>query len=351
MNISNLKISEFIAHEVHERQEDGSVPPPTIESALTPLEEGVLDLIIARIVSAVGDQSPAMPMDIVDRDEASAYVRARAIRNCSDDAFVQISAGFAERLHEVQRGKNLPGGLVIVFRGTCGPESTPVVGIIKAERQSGLRKSGARIQHDPKLFMTPQAKAYKVGVFGFLSDDEEDDRCEVLIADSRMTEANRTRAANYFYNGLLGCDFPNDSSKHTRDFYEATQKFIGSDAIAFDRQMDLQHALHLYVSHTGNTTISVAGFAGHFEGADLRDAYEKFMRDNDVIRTNIHRDVSLLGNKLKQSKWAFANGARVTFPPSEFRTTLDVKDVTPDDAESGEQWTRIIIKAKWLGKS
>ena len=121
--------------------------------------------------------------------------------------------------------RTIPGGMVVVFTGTIGHPEQRYLGCIKAEPHDGftLRRNAAQLTLEllKDLFLTPKAKLYKIGMFVEpLKDNSpvqhDEQGCfgfSACVYDSLMTTSNRDAAAQYFYEGFLGCAFPENAAR------------------------------------------------------------------------------------------------------------------------------------------
>ena len=91
----------------------------------------------------------------------------------------------------------------MVFTGTAGNPPRQIVGVVKAETHSGFRHtSNLQVQYLKDLFMGPQTKLFKIGVFLYAGTTPAPPLpadWEAVVYDKQMTAKNRDGAANYFY--------------------------------------------------------------------------------------------------------------------------------------------------------
>lgn len=168
MLFENLSVDRLIIHEVSRRLDDKKAAQPAYGLQILKLGSDALEVFRERVVSAIGSQSQCMEMSISKSDPGSAIAIAHGLLGAAPGAFIQRSRAFADKLAEAQLSRAIPGGIVVVFTGTAGSPARHIVGVIKAETHTGFqRTSTLDIQYLKDLFLTPQTKLYKIGVFAY----------------------------------------------------------------------------------------------------------------------------------------------------------------------------------------
>jgi hypothetical protein len=306
-----------------------------------------MDAFRARVVDAMGNNSRSMEMDIVDVQPGSAVEIAASLLN-QPATFINDSQRLPIKLANAQVAKNLPGGVVVVFSGTVGAMSSPYVGVIKAETQSGFQRQADAVNFFSDLFLTPAIKLYKIGMFvregaAGLTLPEG---WRAHVYDSEMSIGNREGAARYFFGTFLGCEIPVNSAALTKAFFEHTKDFIASMPVTPEKKNDLLTSLYTYLKVDTTPTITVNDFSTTFIPVDARDGYQKFMSDKKVPLTAIQKDIAALGTSLRLRKVGFRNNIKLTAPPEVFKEMFEIKTIPHDGAKPGQpsHWTIITIK-------
>src|SRR6266851_8164653 len=169
MLLENLTVSRLILHEIFRRSDERQLVPPRYGSELVRLPRDALEAFRDRVVEAFGSPSQSLEMDIVASDSDSAIGISKAMMSAADDQFIALSRKLADKLSQVQVSRNLPGGMILLFDGTANHPPQRIIGIIKAETHTGFSRSidsgRLGLQFLRELFLTPQAKLYKIGLF------------------------------------------------------------------------------------------------------------------------------------------------------------------------------------------
>ena len=355
----NLVVDRLIIHEVHKRQIDKKAVPPAYGQGLLSLGTDGLSMFADRVVSAIGSRSQSMEMAIKPAKPGSLIEAAHGMLGVGDADFVARSQQFADKLTDVQISMNLPGGLLVVFDGSVGTPARRYVGVIKAETHSGFRRTAnLQAQFVRDLFLTPQAKLYKLGIFvsdGTNNASDITDGWSVAVYDSQMTTSNRDGAAQYFYEHFLGCELPSTSSRLTRVFYEQTRSFIDRLEVTPEEKADYVSGLYTYLKVDRSPTIDIGDFANKYFPVEVRDGYESHMERRKFPAGVINKDISELGNKLRRRRLTFASNIHLTGPSEAFDSLVTIKDTQVevehlDGTKQKRPATEIIIQAGYQAK-
>jgi hypothetical protein len=350
VNTENMVVSRLLVHEIFQRRDDKSIVSPRYGGHLITLDAAAMDVFRKRVVDAMGNASKSMEMAIIDAGDGSALKGADEVLGVSDADFVTVSQRFPDKLTSVQARRDLPGGILVVFQGTVGPQSHPFVGLIKAETHSGFQRevktTGIDVTFLQNLFLTPEAKLYKIGMFvrtkagaklptGWLAH----------VYDSHMTTANREGAAVYFYELFLGCAFPADAAFMTKAFFEHTRQFIRELDVTPEKRGDLLTGLFTYLKVDNAPTIELNTFAETYLPKAARDNYRDYMTANKLPLTAIPKDIAEIEGKLKMRKLVFSRNIRLTAPPEAFKDMIDIETIEGTGrGKERPQWTRITIR-------
>ncbi|RWD31163.1 nucleoid-associated protein [Mesorhizobium sp.] len=351
MPFENLTIQRAVMHEVYRRLDDRQIVPPTYGQQLLALNQEARDDIRDRVVSAVGSHSQSMLMQIKPVTPGCAVEIARDLMSLPDAAFVTQSRRFADRLAEAQLRRDLPGGVLVVFEGNAGNPQRPYIGVVKAEKHSGFRQGAAMtVQYFRDLFLTPQAKLYKIGMFVRMDAHAVGGLpagWEATVYDSQMTSSNREGAAQYFYEGFLGCTLPQNSARLTKRFFDETREFIKNQNIPEEQKIDLYSSLYTYLKVDQGQTIQTAAFANQYLDAGLSDSYADFMAQREFPDNAVAKDLSDVQNQLRRRKVGFSRSIQLTAPPDAFDELVTVHEIAGEPNQPGGPapiWTQITIR-------
>src|SRR6266404_5662201 len=351
MLFENLSVDRIIIHEVHRRLDDRKALQPTYGEQLLTLDADAMGFFRERVIAAMGSQSQSMDMEIfLPPEPGSAVEVARDLLLATAEDFVQHSRRFADKLTAVQTSRNLPGGIVVVFTGQAGNSARRIVGVIKAETHSGFRHTESmQVQYLKDLFMGPQTKLYKIGLFAYDGTAPAPTLpvgWAVRIYDNQMTGNKRDGAAQYFYESFLGCTLPINSAQLTKSFFEGTREFINKIDVPDERKSDLLTGLYTYLKVDQSQTVELAAFSSQYLGLDLKDDYEAFMGQRAFPTIAVSKDTSDIQSYLRRRKLTFSRDIQLTAPPDAFRDLVRIRTIEGTPGKNGMKpmWTQITIQ-------
>jgi hypothetical protein len=351
MLFENLTVERIVIHEVYRRLDDKNPVVPLYSEKLLELDVDAMNFFRDRVIAAIGSQSQCMQMTIVSPPATESAVKiAQDLLVANEAEFLKHSRKYADKLTSVQTSRGLPGGILVVFCGKAGNPSRGFVGVMKAETHSGFRRTqGMGVQYLKDLFLGPQTKLYKIGVFVFdetIAAAELPNGWTSIIYDSQMSNTKRDGAAQYFYESFLGCRLPEDGARLTKQFYEGTRDFINKIEIPEDKKADLLTSLYTYLKVDQTPTIEVSTYSNNYLSPDLKDDYASFMAKKSFPDHAIPKDVSHIQNYLKRRKLRFSRDVQLTAPPEAFNELVRVQLVEGETDETGVKpvWTQITIR-------
>ena len=350
INLQPLNIKRVIVHEV-----SGHLPHQEMASALKgegleELDEEAKKEVEGRIIQVLGRHSQSIEVAVEDDGEDSTFQLSAQLLDKDDDSFIALSYGLAERLAAAQAAKSVPGGLVVVFDGEVGEPAERFIAVLKAEKQGGFVRregtAGKSLQFLREIFLTENAKLYKIGFFQELeiADDagfRDINHFRVTVYDHLVTRGNREQAAQYFYKVFLGCGFLPSSKNQTRKFFLETQKFINKAELSQDDKLELGNALHVYVKVNNQQTIDPIQFAAEYMPDSVRDDYRHHITEAGLPSHAIIKDVSGLQNELKRRVVVWEDKIRLTAPVDIFNDKIHLQS-----AEDDPDTTIIRVRAK-----
>lgn len=353
MFVENLSIGRVVMHEVFQRRDGPNVVPPSYGKDLEILDAKALSHFGMRITDALSAQSKSIEMRIVKTEDASVVGTARRLALANDADFPDISNDMADALADAQKSRGIPGGMLLVFDGKVGGDGKPFVGVIKAEMQSGFqrRMAAAKVVTEflENIFLTPATRLYKLALF--ISEDvavkvSTSWRC--FVFDSNITAARRENAAVYFYDGFLGCAFPENGKYETAKFFDLTKEFVRTSVNDRDLRRDLGDALFTFVKVDQAPTFTSQQFGDTYLPAELRDPFNKFL-EAKKFPTNraVVRDISEMGGRLRRRKYKFGPDIEFSASPDSIRNgTVTIEEVPAGDVSEGDaaSWTRITVR-------
>lgn len=352
MIFENLTIGRIITHEVFKRDNDRNIVPPAYGTTLVTLDPHGVEALCSRIMDAMGKASRALEMTIVDSGPGSMCALADQLVDFDDPLFITRSANAANKLATAQTSRGLPGGILVVFTGTAGHPAKRIVGLIKAETHSGFTRQteadgSISLRYLNDLLLTPQTKLYKIGLFVEIDPAlEVPSGWKAFIYDDNIS-VNKLTAAQYFYEGFLGCTFPETSARRTREFHDHTKEFIRGIDLPEEQKLDLYNALVTYLKVDQAPTVQTSTFAQtYLADPVLRDAYTEFMTARDFPDTAIHKDLADVTSVLRYRKVGFSNEIKLIVPADKFESMIRLQTIDGDADEYGHipVWTQITVK-------
>lgn len=336
MNIqfANFRMNKIIIHQIFERSDDREVIEPKYNSELTHLDRDGLCALQERIITALGNNSHSIEMNVYNHAEGSTYQTLTKMLDDSTDVFIANSKQLARRLAEAQTSRKIPGGILVIFGGVIGPQSQRVIGVIKAEIHAGftidVTSTSMVLKFLSDLLLTPQQKLYKIGMLIETSSSAQPAELrqpgdfKVFIYDQNMTSAETSKAALYFYDSFLGCSIAPTNKKLTQDFYVHTKKYIDSMTVPDEDKVELNMALHSYVKTSLSNTISVSDFTDQYIQLEFRDEYNNYMESNKFPSSAIIKDIEFIKNKLKTRKLKFSSNISISGPSENFTDLIEI---------------------------
>jgi hypothetical protein len=331
----NLSILRLIVHEVAQRS-DSNVPGEiSFGSGLLKLKPEARDTLIKRMVDALGSKSYCVEVEISDRSRNSACGIAKRLLTSKDTAFKTASKKLPEKLSQAQVSRNIPGGILVVMNGLTGAPPVEYCAVIKAEVHAGFHKRSQNKQVTAEfladLFLTPQQKLYKIGIFLRSGAD-----FNAYVYDHNMTRAETKQAAKYFYESFLGCRIADSSSAQTQAFFLNAREFFNDLETDVSQKMNYQDAMYTYLRNENNTLISVGEFTSTYLQPEHQDRFVAHMREAGFPEISVNKDLSLIRNKLKRRVMRFSSGVSLV------RRNGLLNEVVRVAASDGSQTTLVI---------
>lgn len=360
MKILDLKLTRVIIHEVFERTNDRNRVDPQFSAALEQLDNNAIEALRSRIVAAMASPAKCIQMAIHKFNADSMFVLAAQLVDADEILFVERSKKIADLLADAQKSRSIPGGILVVFAGSAGVPERRLIGVIKAEVHNGFTREqvdGAMtLKFLNNLLLTAQTKLYKIGLFVESTPEatgEPVERWESYIYDEQLTLSNRDGAAQYFYEGFLGCKFLESSARNTKKFYDLTKTFIQGMNIEETERVVLINALVTYLKADQSPTVSTSAFGdAYLAEGNIRDAYTHYMKKADFPVVAVAKDLTDVNSALRLRRLVFRNQVRLTAPAEGFENLVAIESIDGETVECGSppKWTRIIVKADISGQ-
>lgn len=353
MDLIKLEIDKIMIHQVHKREASDTRVPPTRSNEFIKFDSEAMETFKSRFINAVGANSKAVEMDIVSQDEIEIPSIVDKLSTANDDDFKDLSYSVAERLTFAQQRKSIPGGIIVVFRGKFGSSPKTFIGLMKAEIHSAYEKKQNELTQEITLkfvqeaLLTPATKLYKTAAFMLAKPNEVkelNEKWRVLVSDSQISQTDGKAAAQYFYSTFLGCGYPETSAKTTKEFFEATTKFLNGLDITEEKRNDLHNALISYLKYENTDIINPVDFANRYFEIEDRDNYSDYLEDLGLPTTSFTKDIRHLESKLKTRKLSFSKNVKIIAPSDVFKNYINIESINKDPNGMNVNWTRVTIK-------
>ncbi|MCD4818666.1 MAG: nucleoid-associated protein [Candidatus Cloacimonetes bacterium] len=346
--ISNLVINKIIVHEVFKRGEDKRIVTPSYSDYLEDLSVEGLEEITKRIIDACGRDSHCVQMEITEIDVNSVFDYASLSLSNQEENFIELSKDITFKLAQAQTSRGYPAGAVVCFTGTVSQYNYPCYGIIKTEKHAGFAKHSEHLVFLKDLLLTPSQRLYKIGLFIEVDNVSEDethrDSCDFqAYVFDHLLRNNEAKAAHYFYNSFLGCNFMHNAKRITADFYKSTSLFIDNCIqLSDEEKLDLKSSLYVYLKLDNQNSISVTDFSTKYiSDPALRDSYRNYCESEGLPSTSFNKDIFLLKSKLKRRKIKFNTDVNISAPVNKFNDLVRVLEI-----DENKNTTKILIKGR-----
>lgn len=326
--LKNMNINRLVIHKIYQRTKNEDIAEPKYSTNLTILEQYPLLTFKQRVIQALGSESHSIEMDITRKETGSTYYYINNMFNTNDANFINLSKDIAFNLAKSQTRMRIPGGIIIIFSGTTGINSNQFVGVIKAETQEGFTLSSddeiISLDLISELFLTPQQKLYKIGLF----IQNTDEKC--IVYDSNLGKSKSSEAAKYFYETFLGCSQNKNSKFLTKQFFTESQNYINnSDSLSQEEKIKLNDALYTYISVDQSPTLSSSDFAERYLlDEDDKDNYVNYMRNEiNFPQNNVMKDTSLISKSLQNKNiYFFGKDIKFTYPSYKYTDSVIIEE-------------------------
>lgn len=353
MIIENLQVSRIAIHEVFQREDDRKVVAPVYASQLENLSENAIAAFKSRVTEALSAQAKSLEMEIVNFDAFSHVAHCEYFVSANDKDFLMRSRSVADGLVKAQLHRNIPGGMLIVFDGTVGAQNFAYTGIIKAETQSGFRrheetKNKIITEFLDNVFLTPATRLYKIALF-IQSDKAKElpKGWQAFVFDSNISQSHREAAAQYFYEGFLGCVLPQDGAYETSRFFDITKDFVGRSNLSGPVKRKIVDALITFVQADTAKTFTADEFSQRHLPVDMRDSFNNFVEAKKFPMRAVVRDTSQMATKLKRRRFKFGSDIELSVSPEALNNKtviLKMGKSTEFGGDGKEFWTQVTIK-------
>ncbi|MCL5961895.1 MAG: nucleoid-associated protein [Chloroflexi bacterium] len=318
LDFATLDVRQVIVHEVPIRRADNGTLPVLSEVA-SPLTDELRLYIKEKITqSACSSCAFKVSLDL----SSSSPVPQGITRFLDSDGmdFVTFSQRIADHLFQTQTGVNSKGLITVV---DCAIGGMPAVGILKLEREIGVRveqsnidgRKTFRIEHIRELMLTQGTKVFKAGVFLHHGPGVED--IDGVVSDHQRGRLPRYEIADFFLKKFLGCQLAEAAEVTTKRFLDAAEDFI-NDVVSDPLRKGRYQTALLAEMNSNQATLNPKQFANtHLETED-RQLFIDHLKSSQVANEAIDKDLGLIRTRIQRMQMDFETGISITAPGEVF---------------------------------
>lgn len=342
----DLTIERMIVHEVVLASALNGPDAPLMSTALSQLDPAGLRLVSRRVAEALGTDSHSVEVEVAEAGDGSAFQMCSSLLDAAAPEFIATSQRLATKLSRSQNVGSIKGGIALIFQGSAGPatQRQRLIVVVKAESDSAFIKTnnptGVLLQFVREMVFGAQQRLFKVGAFIEVRRRPGTPRAksdfETVVYDHQMNIKGAGQAAQYFYATFLGTTMAPSAPQLSKQFFDATTKFINESNRTRAERWELRNHLVSYL-RSNEPTISGKIFSDRFLRADERQAYLGLLREEGLPGRAIPKDNRFIDSQLKLRKLTFSNRIQLSGPSDAFANSITV--------EEGENSTTIRIAA------
>lgn len=326
---SLLSLGDIMMHQITRASKEASFELTLTEEPVE-LSPQNREFLTSRLVDALRSRDlPIVHDAAVESDSPS-----RILGIWGDpSSLIEQSRSMAEALKSKQPGQSLPG-LLVVARGTLGPDD--VIVVAKIEHQAAIRIQTQtndaghqvfRLERLKDLVFGDGARVYKVAVFsraasstGQLSGD---------VADVQ----NRGGFANYFLSSFLGMKLREEPAVLTEQFLTRMTSAINDSSLSSEDKLDVQSALVTHLASNANQ-ISGHAFIRDHVPAGHQAELSGLAASQKVPLSQFPKDTAQVSSRLKRLRLDYSGDIVVIAPPEAVGDGKRVQVSQSDDEAS-----------------
>jgi hypothetical protein len=328
MNLDSFAVRAVMVHDVPRGNDEAD--QLTLTDDPIELDNDLSRYFRLKILTSLRERGVEVVADENEDDTVRAAI-ARVLRNPGDLA--TASRTIAQRLNDVQTGRN-PPGLLALLAGTV--DGKPCASVLKLEREQGLRfrirtVRGRRIvdlEFLRDLTLTDKTKVFKTSLL--VAEGKGKARAAAVagrVSDDQRGSETAAGVATFFLGTFLGCRLRESPEKSTLQFVQAVDGFINEQVGSAERRGRYQVAL-LAAMQDQTAEIRPRSFANaHLDPADrpvLLDRVREAGLDPDLP---FGKDTSLV--KVSGFKMTFTSGMVLVGSQDDLQERVNIR---PDDA-------------------
>ncbi len=317
----HISINRIIVHKILQQEVTQEYSEVELEKNVIKINEKGKDILIARVIDALGKESKSFELNVESDSEGSFFSLAKRLEKLNEEQFILNSQEIAKLLGYSQDRVGLPGGYLLIIDAFDAYNNSPLVLVIKAEGHAVLQHETGTSSLNvlENVFLSPAQKLFKIGVLGFnsynTSKEPEKNDCYALLFDAQFRDG---KPAEYFYKSFLGFSVDQNSKINTYMFYEETVSFINAQMSDPSDRANFLSFLKAYLSPLkADKLIDRVAFIKSTNLSDtLISAY--INKTNESFPRSFFMDTSLINNSLSKRRMCFSNDINIVGPEENF---------------------------------
>lgn len=315
--LRNLQVNELIVHDIPMKLSQRILretpntlsEKPVFSQVASPVNLEICRFFLDRIAGTIGSTfANDVIFDPLTESPVGTLMNEYFFENGNNR--ISITQQIAQHLFDIQNAQN-SSGLLLFLRCSTGEDT--VLAVLKVEREEGVRvkqqivNDGLMtfdIEHIRDLMLTKKTKLFKIVLFYL-----EEEIIKGILCDQQRGY-NNNDIADFFISNFLGCILTEEPKILTKNFFEATQKYINDRIDSSEKKGELLN--HLISELTDQRRmISSTEFARRTLPADQRDDFIQYIQDNGATIGDFTKECSLIVSRLKNVKYDFISGISV----------------------------------------
>lgn len=306
MKFDSFRVQSLMVHDVP-RPEDEE--PLILTDAPAKLDDQLRAYFQRKVTTSL----TARGLEVVADPTAKSTIRDAVYEIAADEStLAEHSRAIAQRLYDVQTGRNSPGLIAVIFGAI---DAKPCVSVVKLEREQGVRvqlnvlegQTVIDLQFLRDLTLTDKTRVFKTSLLA-LADPEDPLTLLGFVSDDQRGQDEGMGVATFFLSTFLGCKLRASPEKATLEFFEAAEEFINDDVSDPAKKAEYQIGL-LATMQERSMDLRPATFASrHIDPAHRPALLERMKSRGLGPETAFQKETGLVRNRIRGFKLTFESG-------------------------------------------
>lgn len=323
MNLDTFDIEAVVVHDVPRGNSDED--QLTLTDEPIELDDDLRRYFHRKIVASLRERGVEV---VADPNEDDTVVACAARLIADPSALVETSHVIAQRLDEVQTGRNPPGLLAVII-GTV--DGNRCASVLKLEREEGLRfkievvngRHVVDLEFLRDLTLTDKTKVFKTSLLVAENDHPGPGTITGRVSDDQSGAKPTAGVATFFLGTFLGCRLRDNPEKTTLEFVQAADVFINEHVRNPEKRGRYQVAL-LATLQDQTSEIRPRSFARSQLDAPDRPVFLDRIREAGLDPDQpFAKDVSLV--RVNGFRMTFESGMVLVGSQEDLRDRVDIR--------------------------